>query len=610
MGLLNEGKSLSHQETMKYAEHVRKHGLIQFINQYRRFKGRKGDPFKWGDEIEYTIIRFFEDRKEAKLCLRNGELLAVLNEQERTRPDEIRALWRPEYGAYMIEGTPTKPFGGLETFGTVEANMKGRREEIGAHLKENEAILCVTCFPRLGCENFTDPPYKPTPSVGVSGSLFYPDEAINQVHPRWKNTTNNIMERRGEKPYTNLPVFRDVNTKIPIDDTYQRDENAAPDCIYMDTMGFGGGFCCLQATFQGSDLDQARFLYDQLTPFCPIMVALAASSPIYRGFLSETDARWDIISGCTDCRTEEERGLKPLKNNKLVLKKPRYSSVDCYLSPANKKYNDISVDYRQEDFEQLRKSGVDEMLAEHIANLFVRDTISLFSEKIHQNDEEERDHYENILSTNWRSMRLKLPVPEENIGWRVEFRPMDVQMTDFENAAYVCFVVLLTRVILHYKLNFMMPISKVDENFSNCQKRDAIKTTKFWFRQNIQEEDGISDAENKPTGVIVQMTINEIMNGKGEEFPGIIPLARRYLEDQKVDSDTSKKLNGYFDLLAGRASGKIMTVATWMRKFVREHPEYKQDSVVTERICYDLLKTVQRIQNGEPCTELLGQKVI
>lgn len=38
---------------------------------------------------------------------------------------------------------------------------------------------------------------------------------------------------------------------------------------------------------------------------------------------------------------------------------------------------------------------------------------------------------------------------------------VQVQLTDFENAAYVVFVVLLTRVILSYKLDFLIPLSKV-----------------------------------------------------------------------------------------------------------------------------------------------------
>ena len=60
-------------------------------------------------------------------------------------------------------------------------------------------------------------------------------------------------------------------------------------------------------------------------------------------------------------------------------------------------------------------------------------------------------------------MRFKPPPPNSPIGWRVEFRPLEVQLTDFENAAFVVFVVLLTRAILSFKLNFYIPISKVGD---------------------------------------------------------------------------------------------------------------------------------------------------
>lgn len=33
---------------------------------------------------------------------------------------------------------------------------------------------------------------------------------------------------------------------------------------------------------------------------------------------------------------------------------------------------------------------------------------------------------QNIQSTNWQTMRFKPPPPNSNIGWRVEFRPMEV----------------------------------------------------------------------------------------------------------------------------------------------------------------------------------------
>lgn len=70
-------------------------------------------------------------------------------------------------------------------------------------------------------------------------------------------------------------------------------------------------------------------------------------------------------------------------------------------------------------------------------------------------------------------MRFKPPPPNSKIGWRVEFRPCEVQITDFENAAIVCFVVLLTRVILSYQLNFIIPISKVG-NIWTISLRDSI----------------------------------------------------------------------------------------------------------------------------------------
>ena len=42
----------------------------------------------------------------------------------------------------------------------------------------------------------------------------------------------------------------------------------------------------------------------------------------------------------------------------------------------------------------------------------------------------------------------------------MEFRPTEVQLTDYENAAYVVFVVLLTRAILSTNLNLYIPLSK------------------------------------------------------------------------------------------------------------------------------------------------------
>lgn len=257
-----------------------------------------------------------------------------------------------------------------------------------------------------------------------------------------------------------------------------------PDVVLLDAMGFGMGCCCLQLTFQACNITEARRLYDQLAPLCPIMLALTAASPIYRGYLTESDCRWNVISSSVDCRTEEERGLAPLDQQKFRIAKSRYDSIDSYLSPEGAKYNDVPLTYDEKVYQRLVEGGIDHLLAQHVAHLFIRDTVSLFSEKVHQNDNEDTDHFENIQSTNWQTMRFKPPPPNSSIGWRVEFRPCEAQISDFENAAIVCFVVLLTRVILSYQLNFLTPISKVDENMQTAQKRDACRKEKFWFRKS------------------------------------------------------------------------------------------------------------------------------
>lgn len=82
---------------------------------------------------------------------------------------------------------------------------------------------------------------------------------------------------------------------------------------------------------------EARTLYDQLTPLCPIMLALTAASPVFRGYLVDSDCRWNVISSSVDCRTPEERGEVPLKENQFRIHKSRYDSIDSYLSPDGEK---------------------------------------------------------------------------------------------------------------------------------------------------------------------------------------------------------------------------------------------------------------------------------
>lgn len=88
-------------------------------------------------------------------------------------------------------------------------------------------------------------------------------------------------------------------------------------------------------------------------------------------------------------------------------------------------------------------------------------------------------------------MRFKPPPGQDSpISWRVEFRAMEAQLSEEENAIFI-YLVHLFRVILEdkdFNLNFYMPISKIDENFSRSYKKNAFMAEKFYFRKNLFED--------------------------------------------------------------------------------------------------------------------------
>lgn len=62
---------------------------------------------------------------------------------------------------------------------------------------------------------------------------------------------------------------------------------------------------------------------------------------------------------------------------------------------------------------------------------------------------------------------------------------------------------------------------------------------------------------------------------QGEEFVGLIPLVKQYLASLDCDADTACTVHQYLKLISYRAKGTALTNASWIRKFVLEHPLYK-----------------------------------
>ncbi|KAJ0408921.1 hypothetical protein ATCC90586_005958 [Pythium insidiosum] len=735
MGLLVEGSPMDWDEALDWLEHVRTHGIDQFLHIYHRVKDIQGDELKWGDELEYGIFKMDAAHRQPKLSLRGAEVLAQLREKESrfALVDHSGCSWVPEYGAWMVEGTPSQPYGGFTSdLRKVEANMRLRRARLLELLHADEIAPTVTAFPVMGVKDFTHPPTDPHGDVAMSD--YVSDDVINP-HPRFATLTRNIRKRRTRKVDIRVPLFKDVYTKAMLleekawnaehsrpsyeskkdgsadataaidgektstrartgsnhsvgstssstgpcspsampkspstdaiaafEDEYVKTcrkismshavEQAEPypGVIHMDCMAFGMGMCCLQVTFQAKNIGESRHLYDHLGVLSPILLALTAATPILKGRLADTDVRWATISASVDDRTPQELGeaelpdddatraryAKMAGNGSKRLPKSRYEGISTYIcnhkegedpSSSTDKYNDVDVPYDEKSYETLVANGVDRLLALHISHLFIRDPLVIYKQRLHLDNERETDHFENIQSTNWQTVRWKPPPPRNpedterpHIGWRTEFRSMEIQLTDFENAAFTVFIALVSRVILTFDLNLYIPLSRVNENMEAAHRVNAVMDEKFFFRCHLappEAGDCSSTADDCSGGGCSlhadsdrcePMTIAEIMLGKGTYFPGLIPLVYAYLDYIECDDATRQVVSRYLCLIAKRATGELPTAATWMRRFVRAHPDYAHDSVVSSSIAYDLLMECQAIGEGlKQCPELLGE---
>ena len=235
--------------------------------------------------------------------------------------------------------------------------------------------------------------------LGSTTPLFRPQLQYQSVDgagdPNTSNPTGATLAALLEDKLSLEPPTLDENASKPAESNgfEVQEENVRP-AIHMDAMAFGMGCCCLQITFQAKDVDESRFMYDQLAVVAPIMMALTASTPILKGRLADTDCRWGIISESVDDRTPGERGIldENVEDDALAGKgkrriyKSRYDCISAYIyqgvdeqgSSAMKNrvlniYNDIPIPLDEARYRDLRAAGVDPALSQHIAHLFIRD---------------------------------------------------------------------------------------------------------------------------------------------------------------------------------------------------------------------------------------------
>lgn len=257
MGLLTVGKPLSYEETMKLSKYVRDHGISQFLATWHRVKEIKDDQLKFGDEIECGIFAIDHEKKTVKISLRSAELRSILSEKEIEHAHQTEgASWQPEFGAWMIESTPSRPYSNYANdLLRVERNMIIRRRRLLAALNPNEIAPTVTNFFLLGTENSIENPQEFS-SID-SESVYVPDYIINP-HPRFAALTRNIRQRRGQKVDIRVPLFKDTYTpEFLVGGSSKEGSLSYPagfkmetdGFIHMDAMSFGMGMCCLVSLY-------------------------------------------------------------------------------------------------------------------------------------------------------------------------------------------------------------------------------------------------------------------------------------------------------------------------------------------------------------------------
>ncbi|SCV03372.1 LAMI_0H07624g1_1 [Lachancea mirantina] len=648
MGLLSLGTPLPWLESRQYNEHVRDNGVQQLLYSFKAAYGRKNDIFYWGDELEFIMFKFQNhdgEGQNAVLTLESDDVLTSLNNEDISICEANDVLFHPEYGRYMIEATPASPYEGLNTE-YVENNMQIRRKLVEQRLAGRGCRLAaMAVFPRMGCEDFSDIKNVWDHHNNASKSLYLPDEVTNR-HARFPTLTANIRTRRGEKVNIQVPMYKDKFTPYRDDSVYKRDwfepedsESvlaAKPGYIYMDAMGFGMGCCCLQITLQAPDISKARYVYDSLANIATIMLAATAASPFFKGWLADQDVRWNVISSAVDDRTPYERGVAPLlpqsnnghgssiKANPQRIPKSRYSVVDLFLGGNeffDRSFNDTDVPLNEKVLETLQSNDIFELdydLARHFSHLFIRDPLVIFQERINQDNLTSTDHFENIQSTNWQSLRFKPPnqkaTPDQKDapGWRVEFRTMELQMTEFENAAYSCFIHIITECLLTFshEINPYMPMSKIWENMEIAHRRDAVLEQQFHWKDDLHGgRTSLSNMDhvfhNVKSGLFPQF-IDRLL-----KYKSMVTESWRELVKSKDSSNV--RLFYYLKLISDRATGNLPTAAKFLRQYVLSHPDYSQDSRVTKEINYDTLKVADRIthlddSNGE-LTKFFGGEI-
>ena len=247
MVVVTEGQVLYWHDMKPMLEAIQTKQVDQLIHIHERFRDGKGAPFKWGDEIELSLIKFDHANKKCYLLLKAEEFfehIERLNESddEKAPPELSECEFHNEYTSYIIETIPGRPNSDdLSAFAHIERNIQVRKRFIQKFLDKDEHVVSMTSFPLLGCPQFTWPPHQPAAVAGKYDSRFYSNDVIMK-RELLRAATFNKIDRRGSLPLIHVPIFKDACTPSPFVEPELPEHLSKPDHIFMDHDGMYSRF--------------------------------------------------------------------------------------------------------------------------------------------------------------------------------------------------------------------------------------------------------------------------------------------------------------------------------------------------------------------------------
>jgi len=599
------GTFLNYEDSQKVVDTYKHKAIITLMLLWKKYKDIQMSNHKWGDESEYHVVNVDSEDKLARYRLYVDK---YVNEQIRKliKENDLPFDVAPEVGNWEMELVPKSPYTALFDPAELFEQLRVRRETFSKVIAKTDYVntngmplvhrapykywleeeSAQALYPpneeyKLCVDKDTAEKVKTNQWIG---SKFSPD-ILFAPKMRYYSHGKKTNLRRREPVVFDVPIWKDKNSKFEVSEEFPRPGFITLDNVTIDSTAIAN----LQATFGTKNLSAARYLHDQMHILTPLTYALTAASPIMSGRLLDSDCHYLIWKWFMDGRTKEE--LDP--RNPLYLCKPRNWTAGYYMSERDickDEYNDVKIRVDEETIAKAKKLAeelgveIDERMLTHIGYMFVWYVYVTYPEIAESCDpQKDIDCYEAIEANHMPDIRFRVPKSfDSKAGWLIEFRSMEMQPTDEENIAFLMFLRLMSEIIQDDQINMYVPISMVDENMERAMRIDAATKEKFWFRKNL---------EMKGNDEFGEFTIAEILLGKEGEFEGLVPRLERYIKESHAGEweTYESKLRPLIQIVVDKATGKFPTVANYIRNYVLNHPNYKQDSIVPNEAISELV---------------------